>query len=152
MDFTILVGSMTGTAEALAEDIEAALVERGHSAARLNMDEAGPAVFDDRGARVFLVCSSTYGDGETPDNAVDFHEALGRLDPGALAGVRFGVVSLGDSVYETFARGGLQIGERMESLGAERVGEPCRHDASGGEPPEEVALAWLPGWLEALGA
>ena len=45
---------------------------------------------------VWLVCTSTYGTGEVPDNAKALYAVLGEQRPD-LSKVRYGVVALGDS-------------------------------------------------------
>ena len=66
-DITILVGTMTGTAEMVAQEIEQALEAAGHQATIRAMDGLDASVFQSGG--VFLICTSTYGQGDVPDNA-----------------------------------------------------------------------------------
>jgi MioC protein len=147
---TILVGTMTGTAELVANDLRDAIAATGREAEVLAMDNLEPDVFQRAG--VFLFCCSTYGQGDVPDNALKFYEALGAQAP-ALAHVRYGVFALGDRTYaDTFCHGGKRFDELMARLDASRIGEVMRHDASAGTMPEEVALEWLPGWLQQLEA
>jgi len=142
----ILVGTMTGTAQLCAQEMELALDDDDTQVETLLMDKLGPEVFSDRGA-VYLICTSTYGQGDVPDNAKPLYEALcgGRPD---LAGVRYGVFGLGDRTYaETFNSGGRRFDEILSALGAERIGERYTHDASSGTLPEEVALDWAQDWV-----
>ena len=146
VDITILVGTMTGTAEIVAEEVQAALEGAGHAATIAPMDALDVGVFD-RGS-AFLVVTSTYGNGDVPDNAQAFYAAIEEHRP-ALAHVSFGVVALGDRTYKaTYCEGGLKFGRLLAALGAQRVGEPLLHDASAGTMPEEVAAAWVVGWVE----
>jgi len=142
----ILVGTMTGTAQLCAQEMELALDDDDTQVETLLMDKLGPEIFSDRGA-VYLICTSTYGQGDVPDNAKPLYEALcsGRPD---LAGVRYGVFGLGDRTYaETFNSGGRRFDEILSALGAERIGERYTHDASSGTLPEEVALDWAQDWV-----
>jgi MioC protein len=75
MKINILVGTMTGTAQMCAQEIELALDGDDVQVATLLMDKLEPSVFDDREA-VYLVCTSTYGQGDVPDNAKALYEAL----------------------------------------------------------------------------
>jgi MioC protein len=62
--------------------------------------------------------------------------------------VRYGVIALGDRTYlNTFAFGGKKFDERLQGLGAQRVGEVWCHDASAGTMPEELGTAWCREWL-----
>ena len=143
----ILVGTMTGTAQLCAQEMELALDDGDTQVETLLMDNLGPEVFAERAA-VYLICTSTYGQGDVPDNAKPLYEALcgGRPD---LAGVRYGVFGLGDRTYaETFNSGGRRFDEILSALGAERIGERYTHDASSGTLPEEVALDWVQNWVD----
>jgi MioC protein len=103
-------------------------------------------VFDHGSA--FLICTSTYGQGDVPDNAQSFFSAIEGGRP-ALAHVSFGVIALGDRTYKgTYCEGGLKFGRLLSELGARRVGEPLLHDASAGTLPEEIAAEWVVGWVE----
>lgn len=146
---TILVGTMTGTAEIVANDVCDAIAATGRSAAVLAMDDLDPTVFERPG--VFLFCCSTYGQGDVPDNAMKFYESLGQQSPD-LGHVSYGVFALGDRTYaDTFCHGGKRFDELMTRLKATRLGDVMRHDASAGTVPEVVAAEWIQGWLDALG-
>jgi MioC protein len=145
---TILVGTMTGTAELVANDIRDAIAATGREAEVLPMDNLDPSVFQRPG--VFVICSSTYGQGDVPDNAMKFYEALGQEAPD-LGHVRYGVFALGDRTYtDTFCHGGKRFDELLTKLKATRLGEVMRHDASAGTVPEAVGVEWIQSWLHAL--
>ena len=112
------------------------------------MDALDHVVFDRPG--VFLICTSTYGQGDVPDNAKTLYADLlaSRAD---LSRVIYGVFALGDRTHVgTFCFGGRRFDEALSALGARRCGTVLEHDASGGTLPEDVALEWFPGWLETL--
>lgn len=147
MKINILVGTMTGTAQLCAQEMELALDGDDLQVATLLMDKLDPSVFADREA-VYLICTSTYGQGDVPDNAKALYEALGAQKPD-LKGVRYGVFGLGDRTYaETFNFGGKRFDDILSSLGAERIGERFMNDASSGTLPEEIALEWAQQWVE----
>lgn len=149
MKINILVGTMTGTAQMCAQEMELALDGDEVQVATLLMDKLDPSVFGDREA-AYLICTSTYGQGDVPDNAKALYEALCAQRPD-LSGVRYGVFGLGDRTYaETFNFGGKRFDEILRALGAERIGERYTHDASSGTLPEEIALEWAPSWVEKL--
>ena len=142
---TILVGTMTGTAQLCAQEMELALDDGETEVETLLMEKADASVFEQPG--VFLVCTSTYGQGDVPDNARALYEELKSKRPD-LSRVRYGVFGLGDRTYaETFNFGGKRFDEILTELGAERIGERHMHDASSGILPEETALEWCQAWL-----
>src|ERR671915_1247360 len=145
MQIHILVGTMTGTAQLCAQEMELALDDGETEVATLMMDGLDSSVFEREG--VFLICTSTYGQGDVPDNARALYEDLKAKRPN-LSQMRYGVFGLGDRTYaETFNFGGKRFDELLTELGAERIGERHMHDASSGVLPEETALEWCHDWL-----
>jgi MioC protein len=145
MRINILVGTMTGTAQLCAQEMELALDDGDTQVETLLMDQLDAGVFSRGG--VFLICTSTYGQGDVPDNAKALYEDLKGKRPD-LSRVRYGVFGLGDRTYaETFNFGGKKFDELLAQLGAERIGERHTHDASSGILPEETALEWCQDWL-----
>jgi len=148
LNLTILVGTMTGTAEMVAQEVETALQAAGHSVSNRMMDDLDADVF--AGGGVFLICTSTYGQGDVPDNAQEFIASLERERPD-LSAVTYGVIALGDLTYkDTFCQGGLRFDKLLTELGALRVGDVLKHDASSGTLPEEVAAQWIVPWVETV--
>ena len=145
MKITILVGTMTGTAQLCAQEMELALDDGDTEVKTVMMDGLDGSVFS--GGGVFLICTSTYGQGDVPDNARALYEDLKAKRPD-LSHVRYGVFGLGDRTYaETFNFGGKRFDEILTELGARRIGERHMHDASSGILPEETALEWCQEWL-----
>jgi MioC protein len=146
LDLTILVGTMTGTAQLVAQELELSLEDDRTRVHTRLMDGLDARVFDTGG--LFLVCTSTYGQGDVPDNAKALFAALQSARPD-LSRVRYGVIALGDRTYaETFCNGGKRFDSLLAELGARRIGEPMLHDASSGTLPEEVAAEWAAAWIE----
>ena len=145
MKITILVGTMTGTAQLCAQEMELALDDGETEVKTLMMDGLDSSVFS--ADSVFLICTSTYGQGDVPDNARALYEHLCQARP-ELSQVRYGVFGLGDRTYaETFNFGGKRFDDILTELGARRIGERHTHDASSGILPEETALEWCQQWL-----
>ncbi|HET9351883.1 MAG TPA: flavodoxin domain-containing protein [Burkholderiales bacterium] len=144
MKVTILVGTMTGTAQLCAQEMELALDDGETEVETVMMDSLDASVFSR--PSVFLICTSTYGQGDVPDNARALYEDLKQARPD-LSHVRYGVFGLGDRTYaETFNFGGKRFDEILTELGARRIGERHMHDASSGILPEETALEWCQQW------
>jgi len=118
-DLTILYGSQTGNAEYLAHQIRDRAAKDGRAIALASLEEwlhaSRPRI------RRLLVVTSTHDNGHMPDNAAEFWDWLGMLSPGALDGLPFAVLSIGDSMYEDFCKAGHDIESRLEELGAIRV-------------------------------
>ena len=145
MKINILVGTMTGTAQLCAQEMELSLGDDDVQVETVLMDGLDASVFSREG--VFLICTSTYGQGDVPDNARALYADLCAKRPD-LSSVRYGVFGLGDRTYaETFNYGGKRFDDILSELGATRVGERHKHDASSGELPEETAVEWSRAWV-----
>lgn len=142
----ILVGTMTNTAEYVAQAIEMDAADLVGSIEVRLMDGLDPSVFDEDA--LYVICTSTYGSGDVPDNAQAFYASL-DAQPRFLGHVRYGLIALGDSAQypQTFANGGRRFDERLQDLGAVRVGEPLILDASVENDPESAGTAWCRTWL-----
>ncbi len=137
---------MTGTAEMVAQEVQTALESAGHQANIQMMDGLDASVFS--GGGPFLICTSTYGQGDVPDNAQALFSSLETEKPD-LSSVTYGVIALGDRTYkDTYCQGGLRFDALLTQLGARRAGEILLHDASSGTLPEEVAAQWVVPWAE----
>ena len=138
---TILVGTMSGTAEMVADALLEAIEDAGLTGRILRMEKARVEALSAGG--VWLVCTSTYGTGEVPDNAKALYAALGEQRPD-LSKVRYGVVALGDSIYpNTFCFGGKRFDELLASFGARRIGERLENDSRSPTYPDDTAREWL---------
>jgi sulfite reductase (NADPH) flavoprotein alpha-component len=143
---TVLYGSESGNAESLAAETAKAAEKAGFKPEVMSMADAKPERL--KGCENLLVLVSTWGEGDPPENAVDFHAAfMGDRAP-RLDGTRFSVLALGDTSYEHFCQTGRDFDRRLEELGALRVfpRRDCDVDF------DEDFAAWRKGALEALGA
>ncbi len=141
----ILVGTMTSTADYVAQAIQMDCAELVDDIEVQLMDGLQiDALTEDA---LYLICTSTYGSGDVPDNARMLYDSLDS-QPRDLSALRYGVIALGDRTYmQTFAFGGKKFDERLQGLGAQRVGEVWCHDASEGTMPETEGAAWCREWL-----
>jgi MioC protein len=136
---------MSGTAEMVADEIHEVLQADSVTAKIVRMEKAALPMFAVRDR--FLICTSTYGKGDVPDNAKTFYAALQEHRPN-LGHVKYGLIGLGDMTYsQTFAGGGRRLDAIFTELGAQRIGECLFHDRSSGVLPESAALDWLSGWV-----
>jgi MioC protein len=136
---------MTGTAQSVAQELELRLDDGDTRAQAVLMDGKDASVL--AGGGLYLICTSTYGQGDVPDNAKQLYESLQTQRPD-LSNVRYGVIALGDRTYaDTFCNGGRRFDAILSELGAQRIGEILLHDASAGTMPEEVAAQWAEDWI-----
>jgi len=133
----VLYGSQTGNAESVAEDAASAARAHGFAPVVCALDDMDLETFAALG-RV-LVVTSTYGEGEMPDNAELFWQALSAANAPRLESMDFAVLALGDSGYDGFCQAGKLLDMRLEQLGATRIVPRVDCDVEF----EEVAAAWI---------
>jgi MioC protein len=149
MKLKILVGTMTSTADYVAQAIQMDCADLVPDIEVQLMDGLDISTFDTAAEEdaVYLICTSTYGQGDVPDNARALYDSL-ESEPKFLGHVRYGVIALGDRTYQqTFAFGGKKFDERLQGLGAQRLGDIWIHDASSGTLPETEGAEWCRQWL-----
>lgn len=139
----ILIGSIYGGAEQVAEIAAEQLRELGHEVS-LNT-YARPEDLMRAADEILLLCHSNTGSGELPDNIQPIYLHITRDYP-RIAGKRYGVINLGDSSYSTFNDAGRMLDEAFADLGAVRIGEPLVLDACSGDNPETLARDWAKQW------
>jgi len=113
---TILYGSQTGNTEVVAGQLAEKAVASGIDATVFDMADYKPREL--KNERYLAVLTSTHGEGEPPDNAMDLYEFLGGRKAPGLKGLQYSVLSLGDSSYEYFCQTGIDFDERLQKLGA----------------------------------
>ncbi|MEI5527073.1 sulfite reductase flavoprotein subunit alpha [Streptomyces brasiliscabiei] len=137
----VLIGTQTGNAELVAEDIVAGARARGLGGRTTALDDVTPEAL--AAMSHVVVVTSTYGEGEMPDNAGLFWEALQSDTVPRLEGVRYSVLGLGDRGYDDFCQAAKLIDTRLEQLGATRVHDRVDCDVDFEEPAAEWTAAVL---------
>ncbi|UGQ57069.1 sulfite reductase subunit alpha [Rhodococcus pyridinivorans] len=133
----VLYGSQTGNAEAVAEDAAAAARTQGFAPVVCALDDMDLDRF--AGLGQVLIVTSTYGEGEMPDSAELFWDALSAESAPRLDGMNFAVLALGDTGYDGFCQAGKLIDMRLEQLGAQRIVPRVDCDVEF----EELAATWI---------
>ena len=134
---SILYGSQTGNSESVASDTAQAAKAHGLNANVLSMDEIEADSFIK--LEYLLIITSTYGEGEMPDNAQMLWDAVSSDDSIDLSAMKYSVLALGDTSYDLFCQAGIDWDQRLEKLGAKRLYERVDCDVDF----DDAAEAWL---------
>ena len=140
----VLYGSQSGSAEGLAKKFAKEAAAKGfaprvmelNAAARLDLTQEARAV----------IITSTWGDGEPPDNALEFWSHISAEAAPKLANLNYSVLALGDKNYSEFCGAGKKFDERLETLGAKRIHPRVDCDLD----YEALAKGWMDGVWPAL--
>jgi sulfite reductase (NADPH) flavoprotein alpha-component len=143
-DVAVLYASQTGTSERLAKKIAKELKAKGHTARIASLEGYAPAALATE--ECALILASTYGEGDPPDVAQGFFAQL--CDEGAprMDKLSYSVLALGDSHYEHFCKFGVDLHERLASLGAKALHPIVTCDVEVDEPFEQ----WKSGLMARL--
>ena len=137
----IVFASMTGNTEEIADIVADKLRDLGVD---VDVDECTTVDAEDfLEADIAIVATYTYGDGELPDEMMDFYEDLAGLD---LTGKIYGVVGSGDTFYDEFCKAVDDFDAVFEGSGAEKGAESVKVDL----PAEDADLEHLVAFAEDL--
>ncbi|MGF1530827.1 MAG: sulfite reductase flavoprotein subunit alpha [Puniceicoccaceae bacterium] len=141
-----LFGSQTGSSENLTRKFAKEARARGFDSRVHSLDEFSQIDFAKE--RRLAIITSTYGDGDMPDNAQPFWDFISDGSAPRLEHLEFSVLALGDSNYVQFCEAGKKFDTRLSELGAQRVFPRTDCDVD----YEEPSKLWFDGFLEKLGA
>lgn len=143
---TILYGSQTGNTESVAQALAEKAQSSGIAAKVVDMADYKPKQL--KNEDYLAVLSSTHGEGDPPDNALDLYEFLHSRKAPELKQLQYSVLSLGDSSYEYFCQTGKDFDARLEALGATAIVPRVDCDVDF----DDAAEAWINKLIDALSA
>ncbi|TMO25183.1 assimilatory sulfite reductase (NADPH) flavoprotein subunit [Pseudoalteromonas sp. S4741] len=141
---TILYGSQTGNAKAVATKLKEQAESRGLAAKLVSMSDYKPTAL--KKEKFLTVVVSTYGEGEPPEDAETLYEFLITKKAPKLDGVKVAVLGLGDSSYEFFCQTAKDFEERLTNLGADVIYQRADLDVD----YDDEAATWIEGALNAF--
>ncbi len=140
----VAFGSQTGSAQGLAKKFAKESEKRGFAPVLKELNAI--TVADLAKEARCVVVTSTWGDGDAPDNAAAFWAGLSADTAPRLEGLSFAVLGLGDKNYADFCGAAKKFDERLGQLGAKRVVPRAECDVD----YEAAAKAWIESLWPAL--
>ncbi len=134
----IITGSTLGGAEYVGDHLCELLEEQGHQVTIHNQPDFHQIAAEGS----WIIVTSTHGAGEFPDNIKPFIQAIKDTNSDFSA-IKFAVIALGDSSYDTFCSAGKEAFTLMEKMKAQPL-TPCfTIDVLEVPVPEDAAEEWL---------
>lgn len=140
----VLFGSQSGTAEGLAKKFAKESETKGFAPRVMELNAAAKLDLTQEPRAVII--TSTWGDGDPPDNATAFWSHLSADSVPTLDNLSYSVLALGDKNYAEFCGAGKKFDERLEKLGAKRIHPRVDCDLD----YESPARNWMEGVWQAL--
>ena len=99
---SVLFGSQSGNAESIAKRLVKEAKKQGFEATIAPLEKASPAALAQE--KCALIVTSTWGEGDPPDNAVQFWEQLKAENDLKLSSLNYSVLALGDTQLSALLR------------------------------------------------
>ena len=145
--FQIIVGSMLGGTEYVAEACEEQLNTLDHQV-NLHLKPDFTSILNDTFAQnntkksIWLICTSTHGAGDFPDNIQAFVSDLKNCEQD-LSSINFMIIAIGDSSYDTFCKAGTELNNTLKTKCCNELVEIKMIDMSEDIDPETLAQEWI---------
>jgi len=118
MKILVLYASLTGNTESMAEAVGEGVKATGAEPVLKEVMDA--QVSDLLEYDGFVLGAYTWGDGELPDDFLDFYDDMEQLD---LSGRKAGVFGSGETAYAEFCAAVDLLSVKLKERGAELIGE-----------------------------
>ena len=128
----VIYASMTGNTEEMAEAIAEGAKEAGASVVLKEAFDAKANELNDYDG--IIIGAYTWGDGELPDEFLDFYEEMNALE---LSGKKTAVFGSGDTSYPIYCGAVDTIEAKLKELGAEIVCESLKFEYDPSEAEKE---------------
>ncbi len=138
----ILYGTQTGNSESVANDAASMAKQHGLAPSVQSMDDITLEQLAQM--EYVLIITSTYGEGEMPDNAQMLWDAISANDAPRMEQMKYSVLALGDTSYDKFCQAGIDWDHRLEDLGATRLFDRIDCDVDFEEPAENWMSEVIP--------
>jgi sulfite reductase (NADPH) flavoprotein alpha-component len=119
LNIAVFYASQTGTAETLARKLTKELRSKGHNASAISLEAYTSASLAAERYAIFI--ASTYGQGDAPDTVQPFYEEVCVERFPRYENLQYAVFALGDRHYESFCKFGIDLDNKLASLGASRI-------------------------------
>lgn len=126
LGLTVVYATETGNSESIATNMVSGLQQQGIKAELKAMGDLRPAGLRKLKHVVFIV--STHGEGDPPDEALEFFEYLDSDRAPDLSELNYRILALGDRSYLKFCEAGRKLDERLGELGARSWGDRVECD------------------------
>ena len=145
--FQIIVGSMLGGTEYVGEACEEQLNSLNHEV-NLHLKPDFSSILNNsieqktNNSSTWLICTSTHGAGDFPDNIQAFVEDL-KICEQDLSSITFMIIAIGDSSYDTFCKAGYELNKLLITKGCIELLPIKTLDMSQEIDPEDLAMLWV---------
>ncbi len=144
----ILVATTSGNTEYLADQIAEQLQQQGYNTVVHYEPDYSEIVENVSDETLWIGCIASHGAGDYADSMLAFADDLHAKNP-QLEPLRYAVIAIGDSCYDTYCAAGRDFDERLAKADAKRLIERLEIDMSQ-DDPEEKASTWLRSLLERM--
>ena len=143
---SILFGTQTGNSEIVAREAEKVAKKAGLTPTVLDLSECETQTLIS--SPRLLIVTSTYGEGEMPDNVIELWNKCSELDDNFYEKVNYSVLALGDTSYEKFCEAGKLWDLHLNEKGGKRVLDCVECDVDFEEPSRRWIKEIIPAMTE----